>query len=128
MGAVHDDDTVDAVLARVRAICTALPEVTERPSHGSPSWFVREKRTVASFVNDHHGDGILGIWCPAPPGVQAELVAQEPDRFYRPPYVGPSGWIGVRLDVEVDWDEVAGIIADAYRHVAPKKLAALLDG
>jgi hypothetical protein len=128
MAADYTDDDVRAALAGLRRICLALPEVSERLSHGSPSWFVRGKKTVASFVDDHHGDGILGIWCPAPPGVQAELVATEPDRFYVPPYVGPSGWVGVRLDTDVDWDEVAGILTDSYRLVAPKKLVALLDG
>ena len=118
---------VERALARVRQICTALPEVTERLSHGAPAFFVRGKRTLAMFMDDHHGDGILGLWCPAFPGVQAELVEAEPDRFYRPPYVGPSGWVGVRLDREVDWDEVAGILADSYRKVAPKSLARLLD-
>ena len=80
---------VERALVRVRQICTALPEVTERLSHGAPSFFVRGKRTLAMFMDDHHGDGILGLWCPALPGVQAELVEAEPDRFYRPPYVGP---------------------------------------
>jgi hypothetical protein len=127
VGADYSEAQVAEALTELRRICGGLPEVTERPSHGSPSWFVREKKTVAMFMDDHHGDGILGIWCPAPPGVQADLVAQEPDRFYVPPYVGHHGWIGVRLDVDVDWDEVAGILADAYRKVAPKKLAALLD-
>lgn len=117
----------DTALASVRAICLSLPEVSERLSHGSPAWFVREKRTVAMFVDDHHGDGILGIWCPAFPGVQAEMVALEPDRFFRPPYVGPSGWLGVRLDRDVDWDEVRGILTDSYRKVAPKTLVKLLD-
>ena len=79
------------------------------------------------FVADHHGDGIVGIWCPAFPGVQDEMVTAEPDRFFRPPYVGPSGWLGVRLDRDVDWDEVAAILADSYRKVAPKTLARLLD-
>ena len=114
-------------LKELRRICGALPEVTERPSHGSPAWFVRGKKTVAMFVDDHHGDGILGIWCAAPPGVQAELVTQEPERFFYPPYVGHRGWLGVRLDVDVDWDEVAGILADAFRCVAPKTLIAQLD-
>ena len=114
-------------LERVRAICLALPEVSERPSHGSPAWFVRGTKTVAMFLDDHHGDGRLAIWCPAPPGAQADAVEQEPDRFFVPPYVGPSGWLGVRLDREVDWDEVAGVIAEAYRKVAPKKLVAQLD-
>jgi hypothetical protein len=128
MAADYSDDDVQAALAGLRRICLALPEVSERLSHGSPSWFVREKKTVASFVDDHHGDGVLGIWCPAPPGVQAELVAAEPDRFFVPPYVGHSGWVGVRLDHDVDWDEVAGILTESYRLVAPKKLVALLDG
>jgi len=114
-------------LKGVRSICLALPEVTERPSHGSPAWFVRDKKTIAMFVDDHHGDGILGIWCAAPPGVQEELVAQEPARFYRPPYVGHRGWLGVRLDVDVDWGEVADILEDAFRCVAPKTLVAKLD-
>ena len=114
-------------LERVRAICLAFPEVTERLSHGSPAWFVRGKKTVAMFVDDHHGDGIVGIWCPAFPGVQAEMVEAEPDRFFRPPYVGPSGWLGVRLDREVDWGEVASILRDSFRKVAPKTLIAKLD-
>jgi hypothetical protein len=128
MAADYADEDVQTALAELRRICLALPEVTERLSHGSPSWFVRQKKTVASFVDDHHGDGILGIWCPAPPGVQAELVAAEPDRFFVPPYVGHSGWVGMRLDTDVDWGEVAGILIESYRLVAPKKLVALLDG
>lgn len=117
----------DRALAGVRKICLSFPEVSERLSHGSPAWFVREKKTVAMFVDDHHGDGILGLWCPALPGVQEEMVALEPERFFRPPYVGPSGWLGVRLDREVDWDEVAGILEDSYRKVAPKALVKQLD-
>ena len=118
----------DAALKHIRAICTAFPEVSERPSHGSPSFFIREKKTLCMFVHDHHGDGILGIWCPAFPGVQEEMVAAEPERFFRPPYVGPSGWLGVRLDRDVDWDEVREILADSYRKVAPKLLVRQLDG
>ncbi len=114
-------------LARVRTVCLALPEVTERPSHGSPAWFVRDKKTIAMFVDDHHGDGILGIWCAAPPGAQAELVELEPERFFRPPYVGGRGWLGVRLDRDVSDDELRQILVDAYRCVAPKTLAAQLD-
>jgi hypothetical protein len=118
----------EAALKRVRAICTAFPEVTERLSHGSPAFFIRGKKTLCMFVDDHHGDGILGIWCPAFPGVQQEMVAAEPDRFFRPPYVGPSGWLGIRLDRDVDWDEVREILTDSYRKVAPKALARQLDG
>jgi hypothetical protein len=116
-------------LERLRAICLALPAVTERPSHGAPTFFVQDKKTFVQFwVDGHHQDDFPHLWCAAPPGVQEELVASEPDRFFRPPYVGGRGWIGVRMDGAVDWDEVAGICEDAYRVVAPKKLVAELDG
>ncbi|GAA4555758.1 MmcQ/YjbR family DNA-binding protein [Pseudonocardia xishanensis] len=108
---------------RLRAVCLALPEVTEKVSHGEPTWFVR--RTFVSLA-DHHHDDRLAFWCAAPPGVQEELVAAEPERFFRPPYVGGRGWLGVYLDVEVDWTEIVEIVADAYRCVAPKKLVALV--
>ena len=117
----------DELAERVREICLDLPEVSERLSHGAPTWFIRDKKTLATFHADHHGDDRWALWCPAPPGVQSQLVEEEPERFFVPPYVGHRGWIGVQLDVEPDWAEVAQIVADAYRLVAPKKLAALLD-
>jgi hypothetical protein len=113
-------------LRRVRALCLALPEVTERLSHGSPTWFAG-KKTMVSWVDDHHGDGRRGVWVAAPPGVQQEMVDQEPERFFVPPYVGHRGWLGVRLDRTPDWDEVAGIIEDAYRTVAIQRLLKQLD-
>ena len=111
---------------RLRAICLALPEATERLSHGEPTWFVRDKKVFASLDNHHHGADHLALWCPAPPGVQAELVEQEPERFFRPPYVGGRGWLGVRIDRYPDWEEVDRIVRDAYRMVAPQKLARAL--
>ena len=112
--------------ARPRA--SALPEVTERPSATAPPRSsCAGKKSFVMFHDDHHGDGILGIWCAAPPGAQAELIETEPERFYRPAYVGHRGWIGVRLDVAPDWAELRGIVADAYRQVAPKTLVAQLD-
>ncbi|TMR22836.1 MmcQ/YjbR family DNA-binding protein [Nonomuraea turkmeniaca] len=109
---------------RLRDLCLALPEVTERLSHGEPTWFIRDKKTFVMFA-DHHHDDRLAFWCAAPPGAQAELVAEAPERFFRPPYVGHRGWLGVYLDVpEVDWAEVAEIVADAYRQIAPKTLIA----
>jgi hypothetical protein len=114
-------------LDRVRAICMALPEATERPSHGAPTWFIAGKKTFVTFHDDHHGDGILGLWCAAPPGAQQELVDEEPERFYVPAYVGHRGWIGVRLDRSPDWTEVAEIIEDAYRAVAGPRHLELLD-
>lgn len=123
----HDDERHDVALAKVRAACLALPEVTERLSHGSPTWFVRAKTTFVMFLDDHHGDGRLAIWFAAPPGAQEELLAAESVRFFRPPYVGHRGWVGLRLDIDPDWDELVGICAEAYRTVAPKRLVALLD-
>jgi hypothetical protein len=113
---------------RMRAICLALPEVTERPSHGAPTWFVRGKSSFATLWSDgHHAEAFPHLWCAAPPGAQQELIASDPDRFFRPPYVGHRGWIGVRLDRAVDWAEVAELCQDAYRVIAPARLAALLD-
>jgi len=117
----------EPILKRLRKICMALPEVTERLSHGEPTWFVRDKKVFVSFDDHHHGADRIAMTCPAPPGVQAAVVEEEPHRFYVPAYVGHRGWIGVRLDVDVDWDEIAGIVEDAYRLVAPKKLIARLD-
>jgi hypothetical protein len=114
-------------LRRVRKACLALPEVTERLSHGAATFFVRDKKSFVMHHDNHHGDGRLAIWCAAPPGAQEALVASDPARFFRPPYVGPRGWLGVRLDVDVDWPEVAAIVEDAYRVVAPKTLIALLE-
>lgn len=115
-----------APLDRLRALCLGLPETTERLSHGEPSWFVRDKKQFVT-LSDHHHDDRVGFWCAAPPGVQEALVAAEPERYFRPPYVGGRGWLGVYLDVAVDWDAVADIVEDAYRTVAPKRLAAALD-
>ncbi|WP_370933812.1 MmcQ/YjbR family DNA-binding protein [Amycolatopsis sp. cg13] len=115
-----------APLDKLRALCLALPETTERLSHGEPTWFIRGRKTFVMFADRHHDDKVA-FWCPAPPGVQEELVRTEPERFFRPPYVGVHGWLGVRLDVDVDWAEIDQIVREAYRHVAPKKLAALLD-
>ena len=112
-------------LARLRALCLALPEVTEKVSHGEPTWFVR--KTFVMYADRHHDDRVA-FWCAAPAGVQEELVAAAPTRFFRPPYVGGRGWLGVYLDLDdVDWDEIGEIVLDAYRVIAPRKLAALLD-
>ncbi|MGH9138418.1 MAG: MmcQ/YjbR family DNA-binding protein [Acidimicrobiales bacterium] len=116
-----------AALAQLRRICLRLPETSERLSHGSPAFFVGGKTTLAMYLDDHHGDGRLAMWCPAPPGVQGQLVEEEPERFFVPRYVGHRGWLGVRLDRDVDWAEIDGIVADAYRLVAPKRLVAELD-
>lgn len=118
----------DATLDRLREICVPLPEVSERISHGSPTFFVREKKVVCSFhPSGIHGEHGMSMWAPAPLGVQEQLVDDEPERFYRPPYVGGRGWVGVRLDRDIDWNEIDGIVRDAYRLVAPKTLVKQLD-
>jgi hypothetical protein len=111
-----------AALQRIRKICLALPETSERPSHGSPSFFVREKKCFLMLLDNHHGDGRFAIWCAAPPGNQDLLVQADPERFFRPPYVGHRGWLGVMLHDVVDWDEIAGVVEDAFATVAPKRL------
>jgi hypothetical protein len=113
-------------LETLRRLCLALPETTERLSHGEPTWFVRGKTTFVTYA-DHHHDDRLAFWCAAPPGVQEALVATNPEQFFVPPYVGGRGWLGVRLDVPVDWAEIAELVTDAYRCVAPKRLLAQLD-
>ena len=115
-------------LDRLREICFALPEVSERVSHGAPTFFVRDKKTLVSYhPHGIHGEHGMSVWSPAPPGVQEQLVEDEPERFYRPPYVGHRGWIGVRLDRSPDWGEIAAIVEEAYRLVAPKTLVRQLD-
>ncbi|MQA01098.1 MAG: MmcQ/YjbR family DNA-binding protein [Dehalococcoidia bacterium] len=112
---------------RMRAICLEFPEVNERAGWRL-SFEVRGKN-FASLMDDHHGDGRLAIWCKADRDTQAALVEVDANRFFVPPYVGPSGWVGIRLDVsDVDWDEVAELLEDGYRLLAPRRLVAQLDG
>jgi predicted DNA-binding protein (MmcQ/YjbR family) len=110
-------------LARLRSICLALPEAVEKPfgGHTSPAFRVRDKLFV--MIREDGG----ALWLKAAPGVQEALVASAPERFFVPPYVGPKGWVGVRLDAEHDWAELAELIEDSYRLIAPKRLAARLD-
>lgn len=117
-----DGALAEAQLARVREHCLSLPETGERPSHGRPAFFVRGKRCFVMFMDDHHGDGRLALWCAAEPGMQEALAGQSPDAYFRPPYVGHRGWIGVRLDRGLAWGEIAGVIEDAYLAVAPASL------
>jgi hypothetical protein len=109
---------------RVRRTCLALPEVTEKTSHGAPTFFVK-KSFLMLWADGHHGNRFPHLWCAAPPGAQAEMVESEPERFFVPPYVGGRGWLGVRLD-DVDDGELAALCEEAYRAVAPAKLLKLL--
>jgi hypothetical protein len=116
---------------RVRRLCLAFPEATERASHGEAAWFV--KKQFAMFA-DHHHDDRVGVWAAAPEGAQARWLETAPDRFFRPPYVGARGWIGVYLDLPLTGpalaghrDDLAEVIEDAYRHIAPVRLVRALD-
>jgi hypothetical protein len=117
---------VDRVLAMLRRSCLRLPEATERPSHGSPAFFIKDKKCFVMFVDDHHEDGRLAIWCAAPSGVQGEVIETEPDTFFRPPYVGHRGWLGVHL-MKVSQAELDAICLEAYREIAPVTLLRRLD-
>lgn len=115
-----------AVTERVRALCLALPEATERVSHGEAAWFVRRSPQFATMA-DHHHDDRLALWVAAPDGAQDGWVARDPARYFVPAYVGTRGWLGLWLDAEPDWDDIAEIIEDGYRAVAPRTLVARLD-
>jgi len=118
---VHDDP-----LDRLRGICLALPEAIEKAAWGdTPTFRVRDK-IFAQYEANHHRDGRMALWCKAPPGMQEMLVGSDGERFFVPPYVGHHGWIGVQLDGEMDWDEVADLVEESYRMTAPKRLIALL--
>ena len=114
-----------AALERLRAICMALPEVTEKIAWGESTW--RAGKMFAQMDTHHHGAAHQAVWLPARPGVQEALVEEDPTHFFRPPYVGHRGWIGVRIDNKPDWKVVAGLVEEAYREVASPKLVDTLD-
>lgn len=113
-------------LDRLRRIVLRWPETSERLSHGAPT-FWGGRKTFATFHVDHHGDGRVAVWCRAPDGLQQELVRTEPGTFFVPPYVGPKGWLGIRLDGDIDWGLVAHLLERGYRMVAPKRAIDALD-
>ncbi len=108
-----------ALIARLRAICMALPDVTEVIAWGEPTW--RIGKIFAMTDTYHHGSGHLSVHLPAPPGVQADLIEADPDRFFKPPYTGGKGWIAVVLDTDPDWDMVASLVRNAYDLMAPAR-------
>ena len=107
---------------RLRAICLALPDAEEKEAWGDPTFRVGDK----IFAMEKRGDGRLSLCCKAPAGSQMVLVGADPERFFVPPYVGHKGWVGMRLDSNPDWDEVAAVVKRSYRLIAPKRLAALI--
>jgi hypothetical protein len=113
-------------VARLRAICLALPEAVEKTSHGEPTWFAGKGKVFAMLDDHHHGAPHLSVWLPAGLGAQETLIASDPERYFRPPYVGASGWVGVVLDTRPDWVVVGWLVEQAFRLVAHKRLVALL--
>lgn len=114
-------------LPRLRKLCLALPEAHEVEAWGAPTFRVKNKLfAMFAAANNHHGGGRPAVWCKAAPGNQELMIGLAPGRFFKPPYVGPSGWIGIWLDGKVDWAEVTDLLRDSYLLVAPKKLAAAL--
>ena len=125
---VRQIDVRDAALVeRLRKTCLAFPEAGERLSHGEPTWFAGKGKVFAMLDNHHHGSPHLSVWLPQPMDVQETLIEADPARFFRPPYVGPSGWVGVVLDTKPDWQMVQRLVRDAFAFVATKKLLAQLD-
>ena len=117
----------DPRLVRVTGICLSLPEVT-REYNGQHASFLVRKKHFAYYLDDHHGDGIVGINCKVLPGDNARLIAADPEKFYWPAYVGARGWVGLRLDVgDIDWDEVKELLTHSYLQTAPKRLAAIVE-
>ncbi len=114
-----------APLTRLRKVCFSLPEVTEKEAWGTPTFRVHDK-LFAMFNDDHHGDGRVAVWCKAAMGMQEILIDADPKRFFKPPYVGPKGWIGIVLTGAVDWNEVHALLAESWRMTAPKKILGLL--
>ena len=108
-------------LARVRRICGAIPGTMEKISHGEPTFFT-PKRVFAMFANNHHGDGHIGVWLPAASGVQSALIEEAPETYFRPPYVGVAGWVGVELS-RVDDEQLGALIREAFLFVTPKIIA-----
>jgi hypothetical protein len=115
-------------LARLRKLCLALPEAHEVEAWGEPTFRVRNKLfAMYASAGNHHGAGRPAVWCKASRPNQSLMVSAEPHRFFVPPYVGPSGWVGVWLDGDVDWNELNDFLRDAYRLVAPKRLRASFE-
>ena len=114
-------------LVRLRKRCLALPEAHEVEAWGAPTFRVKNKLfAMYASKGNHHGGGRNGVWIKATASNQSLMIHARPDRFFKPPYVGPSGWVGVWLDSATDWDEVTSLLEDGYRLIAPKKLVMVI--
>jgi hypothetical protein len=115
-----------ATIERLRRLCLSFPDANERVSHGEPTWFAGKGKVFAMLDDHHHGAPHLSVWLPQPPGVQQDLLALDPKRFFRPAYVGAAGWVCVVLDARPDWKVVEKLVREAFLHVATKTLRARL--
>jgi hypothetical protein len=115
------------LVERLRKICMKFPEANERISHGEPTWFAGKGKVFAMLDNHHHSSPHLSVWLPQPVGVQETLIETDPERFFRPPYVGPSGWVGMVLDTKPDWAAVGDLVESAFVYVTTKKLIKQLE-
>lgn len=106
---------------KIQALCLSFPGTSERLSHGAPTFFINEKLSFVQYHVNHHNDGRIALWCSAPSGVQSLLIESSSEIYFRPAYVGHLGWVGVRLDRDIDWEDISGIIGEAYLNRAPKK-------
>lgn len=114
--------TNDRLIERIRKICLALPEAQERLSHGEPTWFAGKGKVFAMLDDHHHGAAHLSVYVPLPRGAQEALIEKDPERFFRPPYVGHAGWVAIVVDTGPDWKMVASLVREGYLHVATAKL------
>jgi predicted DNA-binding protein (MmcQ/YjbR family) len=112
--------TAASALEHVREICLALPGTTEKISHGEPAYFLKSGQYLY-FLDNHHGDGRLAVWLAAPPGMQESLIESDPQHFFRPPYVGVRGWVGINLNTGLEWSAIAALIAEGHRFIEAKR-------
>lgn len=112
---------------QIQKLCLSFPGTNERLSHGAPTFFIHDKHSFVQYRVNHHNDGRIALWCSSPPGVQSILIASNSEIYFRPAYVGHLGWIGMRLDRDAEWEEISGIIEEAYLNRAPKKYRNMLN-
>lgn len=117
----NQSPTHKALFEEIRSLCLSFPSTSERISHGAPTFFINDKISFVQYRVNHHGDGRIALWCSAPEGIQTLLIETTPEIYFRPPYVGHLGWVGMRLDKNVNWSDVSGMVGDAYLNKAPKK-------
>ena len=115
------------LVERVRKLCMKLPEANEKISHGEPTWFAGKGKVFAMIDGHHHDSPHLSVWLPQPFDAQEALIDGDPARFFKPPYVGVKGWVGIVLDTKPDWRVVAGLVRDSYLRVVSAKLRKQLE-